>query len=147
MKKISIALFAILIAASSFASTNPGPNDAVLKVFTATFPHAEGVEWFENSDHFLVNFKEGGILTKITYDKDGNFMNSIRYYESKNLPINILTAVKKKYSDKKIIGVTELTSQDGLSYHIKLEDDKMLYTVKASPEANLDVVEKFKKAN
>lgn len=147
MKKISIAFFAILIAASSFASPKAGPNDAVLKVFNTTFPQAEGVEWFENSDHYLVNFKEAGILTKITYDKDGNIMNSIRYYEAKNLPINILTAIKRKYSDKKIIGVTELTSQEGLSYHIKLEDDKTVYTVKASPDANLDVVEKFKKAN
>ncbi len=147
MKKISIAVFAILMASASFAATTGGPNDAVLKMFSVTFPQAENIEWFENTDHFLVNFKEAGILTKVSYDKEGNFMNSIRYYEGKNLPINVLSAIKKKYADKKIFGVTEMTSQEGLYYHIKLEDDKNWYTIKATPEANLELVEKYKKAN
>lgn len=147
MKKISIAVLAILISLASFASKSFSPNDAVLKTFTATFPQAQDVEWFENSDHFLVNFKESGTLTKVAYDKEGNFMNSLRYYDGKNLPINILSAIKKKYADKKIFGVTEMTSQEGVTYHVKLEDDKMWYTVKATPEASLEMVEKYKKVN
>ena len=95
----------------------------------------------------MVNFKQGEILTKIEYDKEGNFLNSIRYYSEKNLPVNLLVRLQKKYTDKKVFGVTEVTSDNVVEYFIKLEDANNWITVKSNGDGNMQVVEKYKKAD
>jgi hypothetical protein len=124
----------------------PGISEKMLSSFKQTFPDAEQVKWLESADRYTVNFKESGILTKIDYDKDGNFISSLRYYTEKNLPINILCRLQKKYADKKVFGVTEMTSEGSVEYYIKMEDAENWITVKSSAEGNMMVVEKYKKA-
>jgi hypothetical protein len=95
----------------------------------------------------MVNFKQGDILTKVEYDKEGNFLNSLRYYTEKNLPVNILCRLQKKYADKKVFGVTEITSEASVEYYIKLEDAENWITVKSNVDGIMQVVEKYKKAS
>lgn len=122
-------------------------NEKLLKSFKRTFPNAQEVKWIEQQDKYTVNFKEDGILNKIDYDKDGNFLSSIRYYSEKNLPVNILVKLQKKYPTKKIFGVTEMNNDSNLEYYIKLEDEKSWMTVKSDSDANLQVTEKYNKAS
>jgi hypothetical protein len=153
---IQRALFTLVccVALSAGAFATEGFNDPgyftisekMLNSFKQTFPDAEQVRWLESTDRYTVNFKENGILTKIDYDKDGNFISSLRYYSEKNLPINILCRLQKKYADKKVFGVTEMTSESVVEYYIKLEDDENWITIKSNAEGNLQVVEKYKKA-
>jgi len=149
-KTLFVLVCSLTLTAGAFASN--GPNDAftinekMLKSFKQTFPDAEQVKWLEQADRYTVNFKESGILTKIDYDKDGNFISSLRYYTEKNLPINILCRLQKKYADKKVFGVTEMTSDAMVEYYIKLEDDQNWITVKSNADGNMQVVEKYKKA-
>jgi len=116
-----------------------------LQLFKQTFPNAEQVKWIEQADKNTVNFKDDGVLIKIEYDKEGNFISSVRYYTEKNLPINILCKLQKKYGDKKVFGVTEMTTDNTVDYYIKLEDDKSWTTVKSNADGNFQVVEKYKK--
>ncbi|HVU56999.1 MAG TPA: hypothetical protein VHD83_18180 [Puia sp.] len=139
------------LSAGAFANkgfTNPDLtiSEKMLSSFKQTFPDAEQVRWLESADRYTVNFKENGILTKIDYDKDGNFISSLRYYTEKNLPINILCRLQKKYADKKVFGVTEMTSESTVEYYIKLEDNENWITIKSNADGNLQVVEKYKKA-
>jgi hypothetical protein len=142
----------VALSAGAFATegfNDPGYftiSEKMLNSFKQTFPDAEQVKWLESTDRYTVNFKENGILTKIDYDKDGNFISSLRYYSEKNLPINILCRLQKKYADKKVFGVTEMTSESVVEYYIKLEDNENWITVKSNAEGNLQVVEKYKKA-
>jgi hypothetical protein len=122
-------------------------NEKLLQSFKQTFPDAEQVKWMEAEDKYTVNFKEKGILTKIEYDKEGNFLSSLRYYTEKNLPINILCRLQKKYADKKVFGVTEMATETSVEYYIKLEDDNSWMTVRSGVDGNLQVVEKYKKAS
>jgi len=142
-----VALSAGAFATGSFI--DPGYftiSEKMLSSFKQTFPDAEQVRWLESTDRYTVNFKEDGILTKIDYDKDGNFISSLRYYSEKNLPINILCRLQKKYADKKVFGVTEMTSESVVEYYIKLEDQDNWITIKSSADGNMQVVEKYKKA-
>jgi hypothetical protein len=141
----------LTLSAGAFANkgfTNPDftISEKMLSSFKQTFPDAEQVKWLESADRYTVNFKENGILTKIDYDKDGNFISSLRYYTEKNLPINILCRLQKKYADKKVFGVTEMTSESTVEYYIKLEDAENWITIKSNADGNLQVVEKYKKA-
>jgi hypothetical protein len=135
------------LTAGAFATDGFTISEKMLNSFKKTFPDAQQVKWLEQADRYTVNFSENGVLTKIDYDKEGNFISSLRYYKEKNLPINILCRLQKKYADKKVFGVTEMTTDAAVEYYIKLEDDENWITVKSNADGNMQVVEKYKKAN
>jgi hypothetical protein len=136
---------AITFSAGSFAGNNREVNEKVIKAFSQTFPLAENVKWQEFTNRYMVHFEEGNIRSIVNYDNDGNFLSAIRYYYAENLPLNILCKIRKKYTDKKIFGVTEITKEDNVEYYIKLEDDQNWTTVKSDSGGLLEIVEKFKK--
>lgn len=146
-KQLLTLSFLLFVSAGAFAFDGFVISEKLLQSFKQTFPNAQEVKWLETGEKYIVNFKENGILTKIDYDKDGNFVSSLRYYSEKNLPLNILTKLQKKYADKKIFGVTEMTSDSNVDYYIKMEDDKNWITVKSNADGNFQVVEKYKKAS
>lgn len=55
--------------------------------------------------------------------------------------------MKKKYAGKEIFGVTEISSDSEISYHVTLKDDKNWYTIKSDPYGNTQQVDKFKRAD
>jgi hypothetical protein len=54
--------------------------------------------------------------------------------------------VKSKYEGKKIFGVTEESSEDGIRYHIILEDNKSWLTILAEPSGVMYVEKKKRKS-
>jgi hypothetical protein len=146
-KLLFASLCLLSLSAGVFANGGFSISEKLLKTFKQTFPDAEQVKWMEQADKYTVNFTENGILTKIDYDKEGNFVSSLRYYTERNLPVNIICKLQKKYSDKKVFGVTEMTTDGTVEYYIKLEDATNWITVKSNVDGNLQVVEKYKKAS
>ncbi|MBS1660256.1 MAG: PepSY-like domain-containing protein [Bacteroidetes bacterium] len=147
-KNLLITCFMFVLSAGAFAATpNFSISDKLLQAFKQTFPDAQQVKWAEQEDKYMVNFKQGEILTKIEYDKEGNFLSSLRYYTEKNLPVSILCRLQKKYGDKKVFGVTEMTTDASVEYYIKLEDENNFITVRSNADGNMQVVEKYKKAS
>jgi hypothetical protein len=150
-KSFLVACCFLALTTGSFAATNKNVDDAIisdklLQAFKHTFPDAREVKWIEQADKYTVNFKQGDVLTKVEYDRDGNFLNSLRYYTEKNLPVNILCRLQKKYADKTVFGVTEITNDTSVEYYIKMEDAKNWLTVHSDSEGNMRVVEKYGKA-
>jgi hypothetical protein len=86
------------------------------------------------------------MISRVIYDKEGNIVQTFRYYYEQQLPIMVLAKVKERFSDKKIYGVTEVASAEGLYYYITLEDDKKWVEVKADNYGSLTIEKKFKKA-
>ncbi|HVU98789.1 MAG TPA: hypothetical protein VHE34_26385 [Puia sp.] len=145
--QLFLACCLLTLSTGVFAGTDGNISDKLLQAFHKTFPDAQQVKWAETEDRYMVNFKQGEILTKVEYDKDGNFLNSLRYYSEKSLPVNILCRLQKKYADKKVFGVTEVTSDSNVEYYIKLEDAQNWITVKSNVDGLMQVVEKYKKAS
>ncbi len=142
---VTVCLFSL--SAGVFANENFTISDKLLQAFKQTFPDAQQVKWAEQEDKYMVNFKQGDVLTKIEYDKEGNFISSLRYYSEKNLPVSILCRLQKKYADKKVFGVTEMTTESAVEYYIKLEDETTWITVRSNADGNMQIVEKYKKAS
>ncbi|HLK31011.1 MAG TPA: hypothetical protein VKT28_20705 [Puia sp.] len=147
MKKY-VGLFGFLMIASVFqalAFNEKEVNEKVIQAFKKTFPSAEKVNWQEFSDRYMVHFQESNIQVVVDYDKDGNYLRSKRYYQEDNLPINILYKIRKKYADKKIFGVTEVSTDTSIDYYVKLEDEKNWMTIKSDASGSLEVFEKYQK--
>lgn len=146
-KSFFFALCMLVLTTGAFAAKDFTISEKLLQTFKHTFPDAQQVIWSEQGDKYTVNFRQDDILTKVEYDKDGNFLSSIRYYTEKNLPVTILCRLQKRYPDKKVFGVTELATESSVEYYIKLEDDQNWLTVRSNIDGNLQVVEKYKKAS
>jgi len=145
MKKIVIFL-CLIAALGAAAAASPDVNEKVLKAFRETFVKATDVVWYENQNVYEASFKQSQILTRVIYDKKGNLLDTRRYYYEENLPVHILTKLKKAYPGKSVFGVTELSNGDQISYYITLEDEKNWYIIESDNLAQLNLMKKFNKA-
>lgn len=145
MKKLIMLFVVVCCSVNLMAHTGIEINEKVEASFKATFPDAKDVKWHDNGDTYLARFFRNGIDTRIQYDKEGAILKTTRYYDQKDLPAFLLSKLNKKFSDKKIHLVTEITSEEGLEYHISLHDQKKWYMVKASPNGSLQVYDKYNK--
>lgn len=145
MKKITLAAVALLITAAGYAANPPEVAEKVLNAFKQTFYDPQEIKWYDNDNGYEVHFKCDNILSKVWYDGEGNITSTHRYYGEYNLPPFILGKIKKKYADKKVFGVTEITNDAGLNYYVTLEDSKSWLTLKSDPLGYLEVYEKLKK--
>ena len=145
MKKL-MYLGIMLNSLSATAATPPEISEKVLKAFKETFSDAVDVTWKELDNSCQANFKLSEIQVRAIYDNEGNLLETVRYYGEKNLPPNVLAKLKKRYSGKEVFGVTEISSDNEMSFHITLKDEKNWYVVKSDPYANLQQTDKFKRA-
>ncbi|TCJ13549.1 hypothetical protein EPD60_12180 [Flaviaesturariibacter flavus] len=125
MKKVILAVVvAVALQASAFAAPTPNVTERVMKAFSSTFNSASDILWSEVDGIYEARFTYNDILTRVRYDADGNSLMTIRYYYEQQLPLSVLTKVKKEYSAQKVHSVTELTIGDSTEFHITLEDQK-----------------------
>jgi hypothetical protein len=146
MKKV----FVLLLAAGFSLSLYAKPVDVskkVLKVFNETYSNAKDVKWGEVNDMYTVSFSMSGILTKLVYDKDGAVVSSLRYYQPEYLPINIQNSLTRRFAGKKLYGVTEVGSSEGMVYFVKIYDAKFWYTVRVDSDGTSEVTEKLRRAD
>lgn len=144
MKKILFAL-ALFISASAFANI-PSIDEAVEKQFRESFPTATKVQWYEKADGYEVLFLYNKVQCRIQYDERGNMQQMRRDYTEDGLPLFIIGNVKKEYPNKKIYGVTEITTPEGLNYHIILEDAKHWTFIESTSGGQLSVTKRLRKA-
>jgi len=144
MKKnlLAIALIAGVVSLSSF-TVKAEINQKVLQSFHAVFAEAKHVKWTEYPDSYYVSFTQNDVLVKANYDKDGNLLNSIRYYKEQRLPLNILYKVKKEYSGRTIDIVTEVSNNDGTAYFVQMKNDKGFIIVKSDESGNTEIVDRI----
>ena len=146
MKKILLSAACAVLSIVAIASKPVTVNEKVLQAFNETFKNVEDVKWLDYATYYEVNFSQNKIRTRVSYDTDGNILQTVRYYYEDQLPLNIVSRLKKSFPTKKVFGVTELGKENELSYHIVLEDDKTWMIVKSDPYANFTVDKKFRKA-
>lgn len=142
MKKIIALGFAVFTFMSVFAAD---VNEKVLSAFQKTFSGATKVEWIEYENHYVVNFVKDGIRSKAQYDKDGNIMQAIRYYDDTQLPLSIQNLLKETYPKRTIHGVTEVSKGTTTDYFIMMFDAKFLYQIQVEPGGSIHQIERFKK--
>ncbi len=144
MKKLLFTA-ATLVSLLSFATPPADVNAKVLKAFNESFTHAQNVVWNEGKGYYDVSFRQNDIQTRVRYDSKGNFIQSIRYYNEQQLPLNVLARLKKQYNGKKVFGVTEMTTTSEIIYRIVLEDEKNWLIVHADAAGSIEEIEKYKK--
>ena len=126
MKKIIfVCLDNNLSATSVFAAPYALVTEKVLKVFHEAFPEVKQPIWYTFDNYYEVYFTNpDNSSCRIDYNPDGIVLSTTRYYTEQNLSPAIRAKVNEKYPGKKIFGVTEVSNNENVTYHIVLEDEK-----------------------
>lgn len=144
MKK---SLLAIAVFASSVAFAAGGDLDEKVETyFKESFPHAEKVTWYEGDSYYEVLFTNNDLTCRLWYDRDGNVIKTERYYKEDGVAPFLTAKLHKKFPGKKVFGVTETTTDGGVTYHLILEDAEKWYHVTADETGNLHLDKKLLKA-
>jgi hypothetical protein len=122
-------------------------SEKLLYSFLNSFPLAENVKWCEDDKGYFASFTQSGILSKVAYDPQGGFLYAMRYYNEEKLPVSVLLALRKKFPGKKIFGITESSTRDNITYHVKLEDETSWYGVQVTSSGDVTLEEQFQKSN
>ncbi len=144
MKKIFLVMMFFTFLLAGAAAKNI--SEKVLANFKNTFPIATEVSWSENQDGYAVYFCMENTKCRIFYDTEGNVTSAFRYFKAESLPPMIAWKIMKRFTNKSIYGVTEISSNDSIRYDIILEDAKKWYHIEADTAGNCMVKSKFNKA-
>ena len=139
MKRVISYAASLLIVISAAAA----PSSRLVQQFKTTFPNAENVKWSEDKTGYFASFYQEGNFEKVFYNQEGDFVCSWKYTDGKDLPTNIVVKLNKKFSDSKIIGVTLLTTQDNVTYEVKLSKGSKLYSLTISPDGSITNEDKY----
>ena len=147
MKKIIFACLTALISATSLFAAPPSiVTEKVLKVFRDAFPEVKEPTWYSFDTYYEVYFTNpDNSSCRIDYNPEGIVLSTTRYYTSQNLSPAIRAKVNEKYPGKKIFGITEVSNNENVTYHIVLEDDKNWLTVQSDATGNTTLEKKLVK--
>ncbi len=143
MKKVILYVASFFIIAAATAA----PGSKLLQRFSETFPNAKNVKWRDDPAGYFVSFTQNGNFNKVFYNTNGNFVYSLKYSDGAALPINIAMALNKNFGESKILGVTEVTTQNNLVYNIKLSKDEKLYSLELLADGSISKQEVFDDAS
>lgn len=118
-------------------------NSKAVKNFSKSYKN--NAAWFEITDGYMAVFNEGGIKTKVYYDKKGRLIGQIRSYEEDKLPRDIRHQVRSKYYDFHINYVNELTALKTTVYLVKIEDERSFKTIRVA-DGEMTETEAFDKS-
>lgn len=96
-------------------------NAKALRNFAREFKDAADAKWFEVNNGYVAYFQQNGAKVRAYYTKKGNPECTARDYTEAALPREIRHLVKSKFYDYGIYCITEISTNEGSVYFIKLE--------------------------
>lgn len=79
-----------------------------VRKFVMDFPEVSNENWFCTEELFVAMFTLDEINYRVDYDKKGNWIETFRTYNEKNLPEDVRQSVKASYYDYNIYLVQEI---------------------------------------
>jgi len=140
MKKAILYFATCILIVSSFAAA---PGSKLIQKFNETFPNAKSVKWRDDEAGYFVSFTQNENFNKVFYNKEGDFVYSLKYSNGDALPTNIVMTLNKTFGESKVLGVTEVTTQNNMVYNIKLSKDDKLYDLNVLTDGTITKQENY----
>jgi hypothetical protein len=148
MKK-TILMWVLLLTvgiSNTFANNKlENVNEQVISSFKKDFGTAQDVSWEKSKEISKATFKLNDQVMFAYYAEDGNLLAVIRNIVSGQLPISLLSDLKKNYSSYWISDLFEMASDDSTSYYVTIEDGGQKIVLKSQGSAGWETFKKEKK--
>jgi hypothetical protein len=147
MKKTIFVMLAmpVMMISSAFASPADGINDKAVSSFNQEFALASEARWEAKSDFAKVTFTLNSQVMFAYYGGNGELIAVIRNITSTQLPLSLLTRVKKDYQSSWITDLFEMSDSADTSYYMTLEDGNYTTVLKSVNGNSWEVFKKTKK--
>ena len=147
MKKRILALALLLTIGFSniFANNEEGVNKQVVNAFKKDFAAARDAKWETGKDFVKVTFTMNEQVLFAFYSGDGQLLGVTRNITSAQLPISLLSELKKNYSEYWITDLFEMAASDGTAYYVSLENADNSTILKSSAGEDWSIYKKVKK--
>jgi hypothetical protein len=147
MKK-SILMWAMMLTmglTSVFANNDENINQRAVSSFKKDFTTAQDVKWESNKDFVKATFKLNDQIMFAYYSQTGDLMAVTRNIVSGQLPIILLSTLKKTYSNYWISDLFEVSSSSDASYYVTLQSGDHTLVLKSNGASGWEVYKKEKK--
>ena len=147
MKK-SILILAMLlttIVGSSFANRTDDNKNRAAASFKQDFASAKEVTWEASKEVVKATFKLNDQVMFAYYTESGELMAVVRNMVSGQLPINLLTNLKKNYQGFWITDLFEVSASNESSYYVTLESADNVVVLKSSGLNKWEVFQREKR--
>ena len=145
MKKLLLVLG--LVATMGVCSAYPSErvSQKVLTSFKTEFTNAQNVEWETGNNYFRASFTMNEQRIFAYYNVNGELLSIARYISSIQLPVNLFTDIKNKYSKYWISDLFEVSNNEGLHYYVTLETADSKLVMRSSNGGSWSTYSKNKK--
>lgn len=145
MKKIFVALLAFLtIGAVSFANEEHNVDPSILSAFQKEFSFAKDVKWEMKGEFAQVKFSLNDHGFVAWYNSNAELVSTARNLLYMQLPLSVIRALEKNYSDASFSGIIEVTRNNETFYQVQAEKKNKKFLLKASPDGNIMVIKRNK---
>ena len=131
---LSIATLLIMgVSLSAFAGTknDDGVNQLAVQSFKKDFNGASNIIWEQRDTYTKATFSLHGQVLYAYYNTNGDLQAVVRNITSDQLPINLLSSIRKDYGNCWISDLFEIVSDDQTSYYVTLEDSDKKIVLKS----------------
>ncbi|HEY4337929.1 MAG TPA: hypothetical protein VGM89_18595 [Puia sp.] len=131
---LSIATMLMMgVSVSAFAGKNDDGvvNQLAVKSFKKDFNGASNIIWEQREGYTKATFSLHGQVLFAYYNNIGDLQAVVRNITSDQLPINLLSSMKKEYGNCWISDLFEIVSDDQTSYYVTLEDSDKKVVLKS----------------
>jgi hypothetical protein len=145
MKKMIMMLAISLGTLTAFAA-DENVNAKVLKAFNTEFTSASEVEWTVGSGYYTASFVFNEKHVYAYYSTDGDLLGITHYISTTDLPINLQSSLKSRYSSQWVTDLFEVSKNDETHYYVTLENADTKVVLKSSGGGEWTVFKKIRKA-
>jgi hypothetical protein len=149
MKKISLSIAIVLMMGlSAFAAKNEESdvNQTVVRSFHREFVNAKNVKWEQKVGYVKVEFTLNDQVLFAYYNNEGQMTALVRNIVSDQLPISLLTSLKRDYTGFWISELFEIAADEQTNYYVTLEDANKKIVLRSTGIDSWDVYSKSKKS-
>jgi hypothetical protein len=134
MKRLTVlaALLLTLCTTYSFATPANDGSSAIRTSFSRDFQNAQIVSTQEYNSFTKVTFKLNDVVMFAFYSTGGELLAVTRNIVSSQLPVNLLTSLKKHYGDNWITDLFEISGNEQNCYYISLENADSKTTLRSN---------------
>ena len=142
---LGLTLLLLMGFSNIFANTVVEVNQRVIKSFQKEFSHAQNVKWEDTKEFAKATFTLNGQVMFAYFAENGDLLGVTRNIVSGQLPINLLTDLKRNYADFWITDLFEIAAGNETTYYVTMENADVVLVVNSAGTSGWEVYQKNKK--
>jgi hypothetical protein len=147
MKKRILLLSIVLVSftAFSFAADAPAISKNVVSSFNKQFSNARDIKWESQANFIKAQFTINDMVLFAYFNNNGELIAVTRFISPNQLPLELLTSLKKTNTGYWISDLFEIQTESGTAYYATLENADQIVVLKSEGISGWQTFQKEKK--